>query len=226
MANDIIKVYSFMRSGTNFLIHSMYQNFYKDSGILASPSEMVKGGNDVLEYYQGFESDKGELDHHNKYMRLFGSHDKYNKQRCCADRSIYIIRNPYDCMHSLYILETSKDSMSWHSNSDKDISYEKWLVDKRVPKSWKEHVTSYAKSGIMLVRYEDLKSNYENEINRIKQAFNLDLVRDKIVRIDKKVGWSAKKDNRPIMSPDHKYRKSVKDIVRKEIPKGFMEYEI
>lgn len=217
-----------MRSGTNFLIHSMYQNFYKNTGILMPSKRPGKHNSNVFKYYQSFDPDNqsGAKDSHDKYMALFGSHKEYNKQKCFAKKSIYVVRNPYDCMHSLYVLETSKDSMSWYSNRDKNISYEKWLVSKNIPKLWKEHVTGYVNSGIMIIRYEDLKNNYENEINRIKHAFNLQLVSDRIIKIDRKVGWSAQKDDRSLVSPENKHKQSIKDIVRKEIPKGFMNYEI
>ena len=133
--NPILKVYSFPRSGTNFLLFSIYENFYKDNKqVLFRYNERFK--ND-LKNYRSLDEENSLI---NNPMFLFGNHDRFNNL-VNLQNSIYIIRNPYDCLYSLYLLE--KSNLSWYKNKEKSISYYRWLNNGDRILEWKNHCNSF-----------------------------------------------------------------------------------
>ena len=183
--NKIVKVHSYMRSGTNFLIYALYENFYKNN-LNIKYNYSANSINDLNNYYSKFDDSGNNLN--NNAMCLFGDHRMFSGNTL---NKIYIMRNPYDCLYSLYKLETSQESVSWYNKINKNISYENWLTDNKIS-YWKEHILSYMKAGCFIVKYEDLKNSYLTEMQRIANNFNLKFISKNIVHIDKQVGWIPK----------------------------------
>ena len=183
--NKIIKVHSHMRSGTNFLLWALYENFYKNN-VDIKYNYHKNALQDLKNHYSKFGNSEDVLN--NNAMYLFGDHEMFSGNP--LDK-IYIMRNPYDCLYSLYKLETSQESVSWYNQVDKNITYENWLTDNKIL-YWKNHILSYIKAGCFIVKYEDLKNSYLTEIQRISNNFNLEFISKDIVHIDKQVGWIPK----------------------------------
>ena len=191
--NDIIKVYGHPRSGNNFLLATMYVNFYKDMDIKVGAPLGAFIDENGIEW-------KG-----NKYKVLFGNH-LVNINDAPITRAIYIKRNPLDTAYSIYIFQKSRNklprpvrNMTFPEYLKAEIQWAyfgrrrwKFAIGKTILEAIRTHHRIWESSGIYVVEYEDLKEHPHQTIRGIARHFNLHFV-PPIQVIDHLVGWTPNK---------------------------------
>ena len=158
--NEIIKVHSHPRSGTNYLCKLMKVNFYPDfdasvSGVSGHWSDRKPSVTD--------------------YGKLFGSHSPTS----IRDKCLYIYRDgravAYSCWNSTGIIHRDMKKLSfldfltapldWYGSPGNRISQGPTIVE-----SWYRHVMSWTKNkslGVHLVNYEELVNRTEDVLKDI-----------------------------------------------------------
>ena len=210
----MLKVYSYPRSGTNFLLFAIYENFYKNSKQIIF--KYNKNFENDLKNYVNFNEERKLV---NNAMSLFGNHYKYDNS-VNTKNSVYILRNPYDCLYSHYLLERS--DLSWYVNIEKNISYYDWLVNGNKILEWKQHCDSFINKNIYTIKYEDLVGNYLSELEKLKKNFNLNFCCNNIIKINKKVGWVTNKQ----YCNQEKLNSAVIDLFKKNLPERIHGYHV
>lgn len=141
------KVCSYMRSGTHFLMASIYMNF--EVGDVAAP---VDSQQNLLFFINHQESKTIP------WAGLFGSHKHLGEAGIDPKIVIYIYREPKRTLESLHKLMGSKEPL------------EKFIAGRL--DEWYRHVEGYKASSVC-VSYEQLLSNFNFQIERIGNIFNL-----------------------------------------------------
>lgn len=98
------------------------------------------------------------------FPRIIKTHEKYIKE---YRRSIYIIRDPRDVMVSYYhfLKEGRKQNIQ---NFSTFITHKKYGLP-----AWCAHVKSWKNKWNILIKYEDLKKNPQNQIKKILNFLNI-----------------------------------------------------
>ena len=103
------------------------------------------------------------------YPRLLKSHAPYKEE---YGRTIYILRDGRDVYVSYY----------YYLQKDKSMSFDEFLIDTdHWPSTWGEHVEGWLDAydrgeSVLLVRYEDLKTSPETELNRMLSFIGIDSI--------------------------------------------------
>lgn len=186
--NELIKVYSHPRSGTNLLMKSLNINFY--DGIDLS----TKGQMGHWNSREPIECDSG---------KLFGNHLFYTNDN---GSKIYIYR---DCRDVIISLWKSRNfiNLDYHNKLDlyDFLNYKlDWMGSPSqkcepsltVTEHWYNHVNTWMVDykDCFFVRYEDLVLNYEKTILDISEHFNLKRPKE-IKTVNSLVGPSPNKGN-------------------------------
>jgi hypothetical protein len=195
--NEVIKVYSHVRSGTHLLMSVMYENFYKGREDLHG--EFRKVGH-WSHKYDGFSLFKStETGKYIPWRGLFGRHGFYPVD----DKSIvYIYRDGRDVMQSMYnfyplrsqedqalsFSEYIKKPMDWWEGPNKKCKPKMTPVE-----HWYNSVDAWINSKATLVRYEDLVSNPYKVIKEIEEKFELKRKTEDFYLGSKKVGLAPQK---------------------------------
>ena len=107
--NEIVKVYSHERSGTNLLCEALYQNYFSNN---EKVNFKYKADINVIKKTYTRDNETANL-LENPSIYLFGDHEHFAKStaRYNTKKSIYIYRNPKDTLYSLYNL--TKRGLPW-----------------------------------------------------------------------------------------------------------------
>lgn len=162
-----VRVCSFHRSGTHFLMASLYANFnFPDL-----TTDLPDYGDEILFV------NEGEYVKRCPWHLMFGSHDPWpNRDRVPLNKVLYIYRNPMDVMRSCCTLAGKK----MEDESAEEV--QAWM------RRWYSHVESYFKAGAFAVSYEELLADFEAVMDRIGKAFKLERKTVQFVR-PPLVGW-------------------------------------
>ncbi len=163
------RVYSYMRSGTHYLMALLHQNFIMPDCQIDTPER---------QQIAGFVINNKERDTI-PWGRLFGSHKPfdYAVRFWPVNRMIYIHRQPVDCIFSLWKLKYSDQ-----------MKFESFFNQSRLV-AWKQHVDGYALGDAYIVAYENLKKNPVIVMQSIEQHFGMRRKRDVFTDVTKPVGW-------------------------------------
>lgn len=211
----MVKVYSHKRSGTNFLLATLYKNFeFNDV------SRMITTTKDTYDDFLHIDEDNGapiykgnNVTWRHPYSKLNGDHKPC---RVAKPNMIYIVRDPRDTLLSLFNLKGSVGK------------FKDWLNPNRI-KNWYNHVNSYVNKGVYIVKYEDLMTDFENTMTKIEENFGLKRKNDSFEMIDDLVGWAPKngKDKLKGEVRDKSiYSEDINNKIRGIVPKNFLGYEI
>ena len=133
--------------------------------------------------------------------RIFKSHMPYHMavggnplENPC--KYIYIARNPKDVVVSYYYFESGK---SWSGNYSGP--WEHWLkmfIEGRAQRGdWFDHVLSWWKhrkaKNILFLKYEDLRMNFDRELEKIANFFNYSLTTEILHKIKEKTSFQNMK---------------------------------
>lgn len=178
----MIRVYSHPRSGTNYLMALLAENFY--SGIDVSTG---KPG------HIGHWSNRIKVKD-NKYGKLFGNHLLYNKS-IDTKQSIYIYRDGRSVALSLFrakqFINKSMHKMPFSEFVRADIDWlntpgKKTNKKMNIFSHWKRHLANWKTSGVYMVRYETLVNSPYKALSDIASQFGLQFTN--LVNVGK-VGW-------------------------------------
>lgn len=203
----MIKVCSHLRSGTHFLMATLYKNFQFSEDL----SEVITVPN-----AKWYSTDKDTVVV--PWQKLFGSHTKFEECGISSNEILYIVRHPIDCLFSLW------RGVGWQPT----LTFEDWLIEPDLlfgvnkVQYWYDHVLSYI-TKVFFIKYEDLYHNNENILHIVSDYFKLKRKNAKFERIDEVVGWSpngAKPGFCKLAS------EKSRELVRKVVPHDFLGYEI
>ena len=169
-----IKVCSHRRSGTHFLMASIYENFEvgdQTGAIKVAGQCWHENGKEIASI---------------PWCNLFGAHGPLSaacKKNIPYKRLLYVVRHPYDCLFSLWRF--------WHQKDEKgnDIDLIDFMSTERICR-WRDHVTSYA--GVRTIRYEDLCERFDVVMSMIGEKYGLTPKHSEIRRPEGLVGWSPR----------------------------------
>jgi len=171
--NKMIKVFAYKRSGTHFLMSSLYYNYYNDQDL----SEVM---------YRKFIWYDDEGEHRSrkikmKWLKLFGGHVNANvlSKEIIYNRNIYLYRDGRDVLVSMWkMLQTDKEFLEW--------------LNKSLIELWWENVNAWLKTNIFKVSYNELINDFENTMKKIEKSFCLKRLNIKLIKPGK-VGWNPGK---------------------------------
>jgi len=167
-----IKICSHRRSGTHFLMASIYENFEVGNqcgAIKVAGQQWYKDGKEIASI---------------PWCNLFGAHGSLSeayRKRIPYQNILYIVRHPYDCLYSLWRFWDHRDERK------RETELIDFMSADRICR-WRDHVTSYI--GVPTARYEDLCSNFTGVMERIEEQFDLKRKHAEIKRPKGLVGWS------------------------------------
>lgn len=127
--------------------------------------------------------------------RLIKSHDPYHLMRKGKrGRFIFLLRNGIDVANSLYHHRKDYNDNKITFDKSFDISFnqsghENWFEFNR------EWLLNRNKHSILYVRYEDLKTKFDHEINRIAGFLSVTLTPEAILRIKERTSFDFMKQN-------------------------------
>lgn len=156
MRKNVLQVYSHQRSGTHLLMEGLSRHFYPNRDLVLQVKNML---------YRRYSDGIMELS--NQWIRvkggkLFASHEFPEDCEWSKDNAIYIRRNGFDVLYSFFRLRMS--------TSNEKQSFDQWLTEDRI-RHWVFHVSKWMKTGVYVVRFEDLSVNYEEEMRKIAKRF-------------------------------------------------------
>lgn len=196
MSNPRIKVCSFMRSGTHFLMAALWKNFeLGDEGRPARGRQWAENGKNFANVPWG---------------HLWGTHSPIQACNIPIENVVYIFRNPYDTLISL-----------WHYKEAR-CTFDQWAHEKTIQR-WYEHVKGYADAGAYLVKYEVLREKYGMQLGHIEGRFHLARKDAEWQPVDELVGW---KPHAAKMNQGRRLRKELRERFASIIPEGFCGYKI
>ena len=164
-----IKVVSFRRSGTHYLMALLWENFSLGETSGTEPVRDRKWAGEV---------DNGRASI--PWKRLFGGHWAHSVHKQKApwpeELNLYIVRHPYCCLRSLWLLYGAGES------------FEAFCRDDRL-EAWCEHVVSWLDTKA--VTYEQLCASPIQTLTWIQQQYNLKRREDGPFKlVNKSVGWN------------------------------------
>jgi len=204
MKNELVYLYSHPRSGSNFILATLYKNFY--AGMNLSGNAGVIGHWKHRTNSTGLYHTRKKRVDRNMHSKIFGGH-RFRPVKV-RNNPIYVIRDGRDVVLSLW-------RTKWMlSPDDQDISFEYFLRKKidwlgnpggklrgkprmNPVQHWKAHVNNWygkkGRDGICYVRFENMVTNPVKTLKGIKDYFGLKRVSEKLDKIDYLVGWSPNK---------------------------------
>jgi len=165
----MVKVCSYRRSGTNYLMALMALNFRFDED-LKEEAESESGNKWIL---------SGKTKDIIPWGKLFGTHNEYNGAINVAE-TIYIYRHPIDVLRSLFEFVHNPGT-----------SINNFVTDTRI-KAWKDHVDGYINAGAFPVRYDQLCTMPVKTLTEISKRFEIPLADGDYCPISQRVGWAEK----------------------------------
>jgi hypothetical protein len=175
--NDIIKVWSFRRSGTNYLCGTLYINFYQDREL-----EVTQEDDDRNKIFNT--NDKIKI-HYNKWKFIFGGHHFHPPKNLDLKRNIYIKRDPLDTAYSLYAFRKDHEA--------KGLTFKEYIDKFDLIQKVKDHNDIWEATGIYTVHYEDIYENTAKVMEEVEKHFGLKRLNTDIISLDCKVGWNPNK---------------------------------
>jgi hypothetical protein len=172
--NEIVKVYSHRRSGTNILCALLYVNYYKaDYTDMWGPTDM--------DQRKMFYDEEGQPHARCKWADIFGSHDTFPVD---SKNAIYIKRNPLNTAKSLYRFYKNLHRIPGHT------SFKEWEKNGHIIRGIKKHHEQAQKLDIYTVTYEELTKDQIGTLEHIQDHFKLKPIHDQLKPIRSKVGWN------------------------------------
>jgi len=163
----MLKVCSYRRSGTHYLMALMAKNFrFKDD------LEMEMYTEDAHKWAT---SDK-TLEKV-PWGKLFDTHKEYSGAE--IEELIYIYRHPVEVFRSLWEFEGKPGTIN------------EFVTDKKIT-DWRKHVESYINAGVFPVRYDYLCALPVRMLTDIGTYFGLKLVDGEYHPVKERVGWKGK----------------------------------
>lgn len=175
-SNELVKVYSFRRSGTNVLCALLHENFYYGED-MKGPVDM-----DPLKMYRRLD---GSVSSRSPYGALFGSHDRFPHIEDIG-RALYIRRDAYDTAYSLYNFYRGLRRIP-------DIPFREYVDGSGVLEQIRCHHRTALQLGLFTVTYEELTECPESTratLERISRHFRLTRQPPQWVLIDQRIGWN------------------------------------
>lgn len=176
-----MKVRSFPRSGTHWLMALLWTNFKLGDAPntqpvrhTAAPGENVWAGPD------------GKCPWHH----LFGGHGLFGFQEEPSE-CIYIVRHPYDVFRSLYRHVRAPQPFEEWMHLDARAAGLSWIYDAALPmcEFWLGHVGSFmGHEQVELVTYEELLDDATDVLWRLQERFGLLITQELDVNLPR-VGW-------------------------------------
>lgn len=163
----MLRVCSSKRSGTHFLLASIWYNFV-----------MPDCSRDMPQAHITFKID-GKQQRSVPWANLFGSHYPLRRVQIPDDEIVYIVRNPLNVFKSLYKFTAPR------------ISFDDFCSVSKIVE-WDTHVREYWNSAATTVRYEDLLINFNAVLDMLRKKFKLTMKNDSYTS-PPKVGWESKK---------------------------------
>jgi len=164
----MVKVCSYKRSGTHWLMALMACNFRYDEDL--SLTAHSDGRRWVLTGHK-----KARV----PWGKLFLTHDPIEKVKHDKSKIIYIHRHPLDVMRSLW---------EFHGKPKGLCDY----VTDYMINEWKNHVEGYINDGIYSISYADLQMKPVKTLQEICTHFGFVLEDGKYHPVKKRVGWAEK----------------------------------
>jgi len=171
--NELVKVYSYRRSGTNLLCGLLYINYY--------PGEEMWSGED-RHPNKIFIDDEGLTGKRNKWGSLFGSHRSVLPGN--IDNAIYIYRDVDSTCESYYRYLKGLGNIQ-------TLKFTDWRDGLFIREEIKRHHNTFLKSGIYAVKMEDLINKPIYELGKIEDHFGL-YRKDPLKLLERRVGWFPK----------------------------------
>lgn len=212
--NEIVKVYSHERSGTNLLCEVLYQNYFSNN---EKVNFKYKADiNIIKKTYTRDDETANFLE--NPSIYLFGDHEHFAKStaRYNTKKSIYIYRNPKDTLYSLY--NVSKQGLPWGEKISNNLQFKEWLTAEKI-NNWKNHVLNFQKN-VYYIKYEDLINDHEKALKRIEKQFNIKKIIPHSYFPSKLIGWLPLKGG--AYDFDDNISKKFKDVLNE----NFLNYNI
>lgn len=166
---SLIKVYSFPRSGTNFLMKSLQSNFFPNIDLSSSGQSGHWTNRQFIK---------------NEYGQLFGSHTNYIPP--VSQKSIYIYRDVRDVVLSIW-----KSYNFINPKDHKNLTFKQFIHykldwvntpgQKSLPtlnsiEQWNKHTQHWEVNkheNILFIRYEDLVLNFSETLDTIRKFAKL-----------------------------------------------------
>jgi len=165
--SDMLKVCSYRRSGTHYLMALCAANFkFKED---LSIEAMTEQDNKWL----GDGKTKAVV----PWGKLFLTHGNYGT--ALEENMIYIYRHPVDVFRSLWEFLGKKQTLV------------EFVTEAKI-EEWKAHVDGYINAGVYSVRYDRLCAMPVATLNDIKNHFELKLKDGEFHPITERVGWKEK----------------------------------
>lgn len=177
MPKRVLQVYSHQRSGTHLLMEGLDRHFYPKRNLL------LKIGNARhRRYSDGTKTSKkkGPLV---KGGKLFASHQFPESCKWSKKNAVYIRRDGFDVLHSFYRLRVY--------TMDEKPSFDEWLTEKRI-RHWVLHVSKWMATGVYVVHFENLSTDYDGEMRKIAKRFKFEHPRGGYAKPGP-VGWNPGK---------------------------------
>lgn len=186
--NEKVFVFGHPRSGNNFLLASLYINFYYDQDLSGKMLERKR-----------FLNAKGELINHSEWAGLFGGHGVHIPKKIPKNRCIYIKRNVQDTTYSFWRRQRMR--IEWRGKSleewcekifDKPYTNGYKLLGTTMEEAIKKHHETWEELNVYTVEYEELCARPKRVLLSISEHFGLNFNLP-IRPIRKKVGWDPGK---------------------------------
>ena len=186
---------SYPRSGNTLVRTILFRCFNLKSGSIY-PRDL--GNNKSLEDYIGHieHNQNGEIEFIDQKLKIIKTHNLHND----SFRTIYVIRDARPVVLSMYKFYKKKISLN-------DI-----ILGKHRFGTWFNHINHWKpheRSNTLLLKYEDLLSSFKNELNKISNFIDKEIIdynfpnRNEISKIDGKwvnsyTNWKNELNNKEI----------------------------
>ena len=169
---------SYPRSGNTLVRTILFKCFNLKSGSIY-PRDL--GHNKSLEEYSGHieQNQNGEIDFKDQKLKIIKTHNLHNDNF----KTIYVIRDARPVVLSMYKFYK------------KNISINDIILGNHRFGTWFNHINHwkpYERSNTLLLKYEDLLSSFKNELNKISNFIDKEIIdynfpnRNEISKIDGK----------------------------------------
>jgi|26BtaG_2_1085354.scaffolds.fasta_scaffold15978_2 hypothetical protein len=190
--NELIHVFGHPRSGNNFILGSIYINFYD--------GEELPGRFKL----RGFRNHKNKVVPGAPWAQLHGGHHLRKPPEYPLNRCLYVKRDVLDTAFSVYTFRNKKCRRKQQPVTFDRYIKVKWrfpywnfpkaglLKNKNIIEAIKEHHRVWDSLGIFTVTYEEMFYHPIRTLNRIKKYFGLHNKKP-LRKLKNKVGWKAAK---------------------------------
>lgn len=195
--SDMLKVCSYRRSGTHYLMALLAANFkFKENLEQVASTEYgnkwVQSGKDCENVPWG---------------KLFGTHSVHNATE--HRHLLYIYRHPVDVMRSLWEFHGKPGTLT------------EFVTPEKI-RDWKRHVSSYIDANVYSVRYDQLCATPISVLDGIRKRFELKLIDGEFHPVKERVGWKEKAK----MAETEGYRTETLDIFSEVLGHSYRGFKI